>query len=104
MDVLYTGANDNVIELADLTNGMTAALVTGATVTANLLTASGVGVTGATGLTLTAVAGATGTYRATVPYTVTLTTGSTYTARVTVVSGALHGEWNMAALATTRTG
>ena len=103
MDVILI-ANDNVLQVSSLTNGMTAALVGGATVTANLLTATGATVSGATGLTMSAVAGATGNYRVTLPYTLTLTTGSTYTARIAVVAGSLHARWDLPVRATTRTG
>ena len=99
-DVIYI-ANDNVLQLSSLTNGMTAALLGGATVTTTLLTATGAGVTGATGLTMSAVAGATGNYRVTLPYTLSLATGSTYTARIGVTAGALHARWDLPVRATT---
>jgi hypothetical protein len=55
--VIYD-ANDNIVSLASLTNGMTAGAVTGATVTLNLLNA-GTAVSGATGISMVASTGAT---------------------------------------------
>lgn len=105
MDVIYI-ANDNVLQLSSLTNGMTSALVGSATVSASLLDSTGTAIT-ATGitwpLTMSAVAGATGNYRVTLPYTLTLTTGSTYTARIGVTAGTLHGRWDLPVRATART-
>lgn len=107
MDVIYL-SNANVVELASLTNGVTDALVGAATVRCTLTDSAGVAVTGATGLswpiTMAAVAGATGTYRGTLPHTLTLTTG-TYTATITADAGGdLYGSWSVPVRATTRTG
>ena len=102
--------NDNTITLSSLTNGATAALVGSATVGVTLQTSSGAGVSGlATGLawplTMIAVAGATGSYRATLPHTLALTTGNTYTAVVTASGGAgLYATWKVPVRASTRTG
>lgn len=94
MNVIYH-SNDNVVSLASLTNGMTAATVSGATVTLSLLTSTGAGVSGATGLSMTATTGTPSTYRGTLPYSLSLTTGSTYTAKIVVTAGALHGQWEV---------
>lgn len=96
-------SNDNVVSIASLTNGMTAAAVTGATVTLSLLTSAGASVTGATGITMVASSGATSTYRGTIPYSVSLTTGGSYTAKIVVTAGSLHGQWEVPVTAVERT-
>ncbi len=106
MDVIYRN-NDNTLELSSVTNGATASLISGATVQVTLQTATGAAVT-ATGttwpLTMSAVTGTTGTYRATLPYTATLTTGTTYYAAVTCDGGSgLYASWLMPLRAVTRT-
>jgi hypothetical protein len=95
--------NDNIVSLSSVTNGMTAESVTGATVSLRLLNAGAV-VSGASGVSMVATSGAKSTYRGTLPYTLTLATGTTYTAEITVVSGALHGQWEVPVRCTTRTG
>jgi hypothetical protein len=82
---------------------MTAESVTGATVSLRLLNAGAV-VAGASGVSMVATSGAKSTYRGTLPYSLTLATGTTYTAEITVVSGALHGQWEVPVRCTTRTG
>ena len=94
--------NDNIVTLSSVTNGMTAGSVTGATVTLRLLNA-GTAVSGATGISMVASTGATSTYRGTLPYSLTLVTGTTYTAEITVTSGALHGQWEVPVRCATRT-
>lgn len=103
MDVIYH-SNDNTVSLASLTNGMTAAAVTGATVALNLLDSTGIGVTGATGITMVASTGSASTYRGTLPYSLSLTTGSTYTAKITATAGSLHGQWEVPVRCVERTG
>jgi hypothetical protein len=98
MNVIYI-ANSNVVQLADLTNGLTGATVTGATVEVTLTDASGTSVT-ATGvtwpLTMAAASGATGTYRVALPHTLTLTTGGVYYADITASGGTgLQGAWHV---------
>ena len=100
--VIYDN-NDNIVSLSSVTNGMTAAAVTGATVSLRLLNA-GTAVSGASGISMVATSGAKSTYRGTLPYSLTLATGTTYTAEITVVSGALHGQWEVPVRCTTRTG
>jgi hypothetical protein len=98
MDVLYI-ANSNVVEISALTNGQTSALISGATVGVTLTNATGTAVT-ATGVTwpvtLSAVSGATGTYRATLAHTIGLTTGATYYCDITADGGTdLQGAWHV---------
>jgi hypothetical protein len=100
--VIYDN-NDNIVSLSSVTNGMTAESVTGATVSLRLLNAGAV-VSGASGVSMVATSGAKSTYRGTLPYSLTLATGTTYTAEITVVSGALHGQWEVPVRCTTRTG
>ena len=93
MNVLYS-LNDNIVTIASLTNGYTAAAATGATVTLSLLTATGAVVAGASGISMVATTGAKSTYRGTLPYSLSLTTGSTYTARIVATHGSVRGQWN----------
>ena len=107
MDVIFI-SNANVVEVSSLTNGLTSTLIGGATVRCTLKDSAGVNVTGATGLswpiTMSAVTGSTGTYRGTLPYTLSLSTG-TYTAVITADAGGdLYGSWSVPVRATTRTG
>jgi hypothetical protein len=97
MNVIYD-ESDNSLVLSSLTNGLTSALIGGATVTCQLETATGATVSGlATGVTwpLTMAAGSTtGTYRCTLPYTLALTEGVTYYAEVVADGGAgLRRKW-----------
>lgn len=105
MNVIFQ-SNDNVIELSSLANGLTGTAISSATVTVSLLDADGAAVT-ATGvswpLTMVAASGSTGTYRATLPYTLPLATG-TYTAQVLATASGMHAEWNVPLRATARTG
>ncbi|MCU0839975.1 MAG: hypothetical protein MUE49_14835 [Rhodospirillales bacterium] len=106
MDVVYV-TNDNVVELSGVANALTSAPIGTATVAVTLQTATGAAVSGlATGSTwpLTMNASAvTGTYRTTLPYTLSLTPGVTYYANITASGGAtLHGEWLVPVRATTR--
>ena len=93
MNVLYS-LNDNIVTIASLTNGYTAAAATGATVTLALLTATGAVVAGASGISMVATTGIPSTYRGTLPYSLSLTTGSTYTARIVATHGSVRGQWN----------
>jgi hypothetical protein len=97
VNVIYD-QSDNSLVLSSLTNGLTSALIGGATVTCQLKTATGATVSGlATGVSwpLIMVAGsATGTYRVTLPYSLALTTGTTYYAEVVADGGAgLRRTW-----------
>ena len=93
MNVLYN-LNDNIVTLSSLLNGYTATAATGATVTLALLTATGAIVSGASGISMVATTGATSTYRGTLPYSLSLTTGSTYTARIVATHGTVRGQWD----------
>ena len=97
MNVIYD-ETDNSLVLSSLTNGLTSALIGGATVTCQLETATGATVSGlATGVSwpLTMVAGSTtGTYRVTLPYSLALTEGTTYYASVSADGGSgLRRKW-----------
>jgi len=90
--VLHIG-NTTILELQDLTNSVTAAAVTNATVTVTLKDASGVDVVGQTWpATLSHVAN--GTYRATIEDDITLTENRKYTAIIdATVSGVGVAHW-----------
>ena len=107
MDVIYR-SNTNVVEVPTLTNGLTDALVTGATVTCTIVDAAGTQVVGATGfswpVTLSAASGATGTYRGVLPHTLTLSDSTTYYAEITADAGVnLYAFWRVPVRAVTRT-
>jgi hypothetical protein len=85
--VLYL-ATDHVLELAGLSNGLTGAAISDATVTVSLADANGVAITGATWpIPAIAVVGQDGTYRATVPDDLTLTARQWVTATVVADAG-----------------
>lgn len=88
---------DTVIEVKNLRNTITGALITGATVTARVLDSSDVAVTGVGDpLTLTEVPGNEGLYRATIPDTAAIVEGDTGTIVITADGGAgLSGEWTL---------
>lgn len=94
--------NSNVLELRSLTNSVTNAADTGATVAVTLLDASGAEVAGQTWpVSMSHVSG--GTYRVTLSSTIQLISGHVYTARVDAVgSGGEVGEWNCMLLAVDR--
>jgi len=72
--------SDMVLEVSNLRDLITDALVTGATVTARVLNAAGAAVGGVSDpLTLTEVAGKSGLYRASVPDGASLSVGDTGT-------------------------
>lgn len=90
--VIYCG-NTTILELQELTNTLTDAAVTNATVTATIETAQGTDVTGQTfPLTLSHVAA--GTYRGTIENDLAIVAGRTYTATIdATVSGVGVGHW-----------
>ena len=97
MNVIYD-QSDNSLALTSLTNGLTSTLLGSATVTCQLETATGATVSGlATGVTwpLTMAAGSTtGSYRCTLPYTLSLVTGTTYYCEVVADGGSgLRRKW-----------
>jgi hypothetical protein len=107
VDVIYR-SNTNVVEVPSLTNGLTDALVSGATVTCTIVTATGAQVVGATGfawpVSLSAASGATGTYRGVLPHTLTLADSTTYYAEITADAGTdLYAFWRVPVRAVTRT-
>ena len=95
--VLHIG-NTTIIELQELTNSVTAAAVTNATVTVTLKDATGTSVVGQTWpATLSHVAA--GTYRATIEDDLTLTANRKYTAIVDAsVAGVGVGHWEVAVI------
>ena len=107
MDVIYR-ANTNVVEVPSLTNGLTDALVTGATVTCTIVDAAGDAVAGASGfswpISLAASTGATGTYYGVLPHTLTLSANTVYYAQISADAGVnLQGYWEVTVRAVTRT-
>jgi hypothetical protein len=97
-------SNDNIVTLTSLLNGYTAAAATGATVTLSLLTATGAVVSGASGISMVATSGAASTYRGTLPYSLSLTTGGTYTAKIIATHGTVRGQWEEPVRIVERTG
>lgn len=81
-------ASDNVIELCELKDTTTGALVTGATVTARVLDTAGSPVSGVPDpITFTEVAGRSGLYRGTIPEGAGYANGDDVTVKVTAVDG-----------------
>ncbi len=101
--VTFYKANDNLVELENLKNHATGAYINDATVTMTLKDQSGSAVTGATGLSMAYVTGSNGTYRATIPYTISCTSHRSYTVEVTADAGSgLLGFWEVPVLIETR--
>lgn len=87
VNILYT-TNDTVIEVKGLKNEVTGAFLNAATVTATLVDSDGDQVAGETWpKSLEYVYGSDGIYRATLPYTMGLTSGGRYTAQISVNGG-----------------
>jgi hypothetical protein len=81
--------SDMTVAVENLRDELTGALVTGATVTARLLTDAGAGVAGqADPFTLSAVAGFSGFYRGNIVDTASLAVGDTGTVVITATDGA----------------
>jgi len=94
MDTLFLNT-DNVIELTELTNGMTGDAITNATVTLTLFDEDDVEITGETWpLAMNYVSGTTATYRATASYDIGLSNAQHVKAEIVVDAGVgLHREW-----------
>lgn len=96
--VIIRRDSDVVLELQALTDAVTGAAITTATVTARLTDEAGADIGGATWpITLAHVGATPGTYRGLIPYGVVLGTGTVY-ADVTADAGAgAHSRWRVAA-------
>ena len=95
--------NSIVVELSGLTNSVTEAVDTGATMEVTLLDSAGAEVPGATWPMAMPHAGS-GDYRATLPHTVELTDDAYYTALITATgSGGEVGDWRVNCKAEPRT-
>lgn len=93
MDVIYL-ANDHVIELQGLTNGLDGSTVESATVTCTLTDDAGQPIAGqAWPLALTHTGQ--GTYQATLDAALQLTNRQTVVAVITATAGSLDAEWRM---------
>lgn len=87
-------ANDNILEVKELTDPATGAFINNAIVTAILVDAAGAEVAGDTWpKTLAYVSASNGTYRATLEQTLAITHGRTYTARITALGNGFTGFW-----------
>ncbi len=86
--ILYVGST-GVVEVAGLRNEIAGVLVSDAAVTAELRSEPS-GTEPLLTLTLSAVGGAAGTYRAIVPHDAAVERGRRYTLRLTVVAGELR--------------
>jgi hypothetical protein len=88
---------DMVLEVGNLRDSITDALITGATVTARVLDELDVLVVGTSDpITLTEVVGSAGLYRGTVPDTASLVAGDTGTIVLSADAGSgLNAEWTL---------
>lgn len=87
--------NDLVVELLNLTDSTTGVVDSGATVTIETITnKAGTEITGPTfPVSMAAIGGTPGGYRALVPETASFKAGYTYTVDIKAVSGASNGRW-----------
>lgn len=93
MDVIYID-NSNVVELRSLTNSITSAVDTGATVSVTIVDSTGTAISGETWPVSMSHASS-GTYRATLSSSLSLTANRAYRGVVTATgSGGEVGKWN----------
>ena len=94
MDVIYIDT-DNVLEIEELTNGLTGAAITDATVSVTLLDSDGAEIAGESWpVTMSYIVGTTAAYRATLTDSLTLTDRQEVTAHIVADAGdGLHREW-----------
>lgn len=83
----YQGNNNLVENPTPMTLSSNGSYVNDATVTMTLKTSAGATVSGASALVLTYVTGSNGKYQGTLPYTLSLTNGETYTLEITGITG-----------------
>jgi hypothetical protein len=102
--ILYLG-NNSIVDVTGLRDEATGAYVTDANVVMTLLTQTGAEVGGVQWpIQLVYVPETSGTYRATLPYTLDLTEGGRYVARIIANAGAgLRAEWDMPCVGRLRT-
>jgi hypothetical protein len=96
---------DMVLAVENFTDSVSGALITGATVTADVFDSDDMLVTGAgSPITLVEVVGAVGLYRGTIPDTASIVVEDTGTIVITADGGAgLAGEWTLTWVAVLRT-
>lgn len=101
--ILYVG-NDTILEVKGLKNEVTGGFLNAATVTAVLVDNEGDEVAGYSWpATLAYVAGSDGIYRATLPYSMSLSGGARYSAQITANGGSgLRASWSIPCLARAR--
>lgn len=102
--ILYLG-NNSIVDVSGLRNDLSGDYVTDANVTMTLLNAAGAEVSGvAWPMPLDYVPDSNGVYRATLPYSLELSEGARYVARVVADAGAgLRAEWDMPCVGRLRT-
>ncbi len=101
--ILFVG-NSNDIEISGLRNEATGSIVTGATVTARVLDATGAPIDGqAWPLTLAAAPGEPGTYRGQVSHEADLLPRNRYTIQIDIAGGGMVAALRVPAVALTRT-
>lgn len=92
-DQIYYLSSDHIIEITTMTNGLTGAVINGATVTCTVYDATDTEVTGETWpITLTEDA-STGTYRGALTDALSVAVGDRLTAKVTATSAGLTRTW-----------
>lgn len=92
-DILYVG-NSNIIELSNLRDNSDNSIIADATVTVTLKDSEGEEVDGASWpVTMDAVEGSAGSYRATLSSSLELSVGSKYVAEITVMKSGATALW-----------
>jgi hypothetical protein len=102
--ILYIG-NNSIVDVTGLKNENSGAVVTDARVSVALFDGAGLPVAGAQWpLEMAYLADSNGVYRATLPYTLDLSEGGRYIARVVADAGdGLHAQWDMPCVGRLRT-
>lgn len=101
-EVIHVG-NDTVVEVRGLSNEVSGDVLNSATVTCTLKDSAGNAVAGASSLAMSYVTSTDGVYRATLPYSLSLTANARYTLHIDVNAGSgQRAHWEIPVLAKVR--
>jgi len=103
INILLSGDNDNVLQLAGLKNGIDELFINDATVTATINDSSGADIPGMTWpAAMTYISASDGSYQLLLDSALNLQKNTIYTVHIHVISGGLTGHWTQHIRATAR--